>query len=68
MAIVCIFSKLSDKEGDVVPVSHNNILLRGCVMRNTDWIEGLVCYGGKLHTILTIITPHALFGVHLAGL
>ena len=43
-----VFSKLSDKTDDIVPVNQNNVILRGCVMRNTDWIEGIVVYGGEL--------------------
>ena len=38
---------MSDKEGDILPVNQNNILLRGCIMRNTDWIEGIVVYAGE---------------------
>ncbi|GFO46883.1 phospholipid-transporting ATPase [Plakobranchus ocellatus] len=29
-----------------VPVNSNNLLLRGCIVRNTDFIEGLVVYAG----------------------
>ncbi|XP_053399263.1 phospholipid-transporting ATPase VA-like isoform X2 [Mercenaria mercenaria] len=40
------YVKLSDREGDIAPLNQNNILLRGCIMRNTDYIEGLVVYAG----------------------
>ncbi|KAL4230408.1 putative phospholipid-transporting ATPase VB [Mactra antiquata] len=40
------YVKLSDQEGDITPLNQNNVLLRGCIMRNTDWIEGLVVYAG----------------------
>lgn len=40
------YIKQTDKEEDKVPVNQNNIILRGCVMRNTDWIEGIVVYAG----------------------
>lgn len=29
-----------------MPVGKNNLLLRGCVIRNTDWVEGMVVYAG----------------------
>ncbi|KAJ7386092.1 putative phospholipid-transporting ATPase VB [Desmophyllum pertusum] len=29
-----------------IPVGKNNLLLRGCVIRNTDWAEGMVVYAG----------------------
>ncbi|XP_052793308.1 phospholipid-transporting ATPase VB-like isoform X2 [Mya arenaria] len=38
--------KMSDCGDQIVPLNQNNILLRGCIMRNTDWIEGLVVYAG----------------------
>ena len=28
-------------------LSKENLLLRGCVLRNTDYIEGIVIYAGK---------------------
>jgi phospholipid-translocating ATPase len=30
-----------------VPVGKDNLLLRECVLKNTDFIEGLVVYAGK---------------------
>lgn len=33
----------ADKE---IPVDKNNLLLRGCIIRNTDWVEGIVVYAG----------------------
>uniref|UniRef100_F6SH00 Phospholipid-transporting ATPase n=1 Tax=Ciona intestinalis TaxID=7719 RepID=F6SH00_CIOIN len=32
--------------GEKIPVSNNNLLLRGCVVRNTDYVEGIVLYAG----------------------
>lgn len=35
------------KENEVlIPVSINGVLLRGCVIRNTDWVIGIVVYTG----------------------
>lgn len=38
------------RDNTVVPLNQNNVMLRGCIMRNTDWIEGLVVYAGKGNT------------------
>ena len=32
--------------GERVPVGKDNLLLRECVLKNTDFIEGLVVYAG----------------------
>lgn len=37
---------LSNDEGKEIPVGKNNLLLRGCILRNTDWAEGIVVYAG----------------------
>ncbi|XP_076808576.1 phospholipid-transporting ATPase VD-like isoform X3 [Clavelina lepadiformis] len=31
---------------DKIPVNNANLLLRGCVIRNTDYVEGIVVYAG----------------------
>ncbi|GAA50220.1 phospholipid-translocating ATPase [Clonorchis sinensis] len=31
----------------VIPIRKNNMILRGCVLRNTDFIEGMVIYAGS---------------------
>ena len=28
-------------------MTHDNLLLRECVIRNTDFVEGIVVYAGK---------------------
>lgn len=33
----------SDKR---IPLGPNNLLLRGCILRNTDYLLGVVCYTG----------------------
>lgn len=33
-------------ESDTISLSNNNLLQRGCVIRNTDFIEGMVVYAG----------------------
>jgi len=30
-----------------VSLNKNNLLLRGCTIRNTDYVEGIVVYAGK---------------------
>lgn len=32
--------------GGRVPVSTENLLLRGCLLKNTDFVEGIVVYAG----------------------
>lgn len=43
-----------------VPLSVNNIMLRGCILRNTEWVIGLVVFTGrdtKIH-LNSGATPH----------
>ena len=35
-----------------VPLDQNNFILRGCSLRNTAWIYGLVTYTGYIHIII----------------
>lgn len=37
---------LVSDSGREISVGKNNLLLRGCVIRNTDWVEGMVVYAG----------------------
>ena len=37
-------------ETKVYPCDNNNILLRGCVIRITDYVDGLIIYAGKFFT------------------
>ena len=37
-----VFPKTKTKETTILPINLNNILLRGCVLRNTEWIIGFV--------------------------
>jgi magnesium-transporting ATPase (P-type) len=32
---------------NIYPCDNNNFLLRGCVLRITDYVDGLIVYGGK---------------------
>lgn len=34
-------------DGNIYPCDNNNILLRGCVLRITDYIDGIIIYAGK---------------------
>lgn len=43
------FCRLSDNVPIVnVIVNKDNVLLRGCTLRNTDYVEGLVIYAGNV--------------------
>lgn len=35
-----------DKGGVLVPININGVLLRGCMLRNTDWVIGIIVYTG----------------------
>jgi magnesium-transporting ATPase (P-type) len=36
-------------------ISPNNLVLRGCVLRSTDWIVGVVLNTGKMMMIMMMI-------------
>ena len=46
--------KFRDTSNGSVSVNSNNLLLRGCIIRNTDFIEGLVVYAGRSNMKLDI--------------
>ena len=55
--LVSLLMFRSNNEGREIPVGKSNLLLRGCIIRNTDWAEGMVVYAGKemlLHGIQNI--------------
>ena len=33
--------------GEKEPVNKSNLILRGCELRNTDYVEGIVLYAGR---------------------
>lgn len=35
------------RTGERVPLTKDNLLLRDCALRNTDYVEGIVVYAGK---------------------
>lgn len=35
--------------GERIPVGTENLLLRECILKNTDFIEGIVVYAGNSH-------------------
>ena len=41
--------------GEKVPLTTDNLLLRECIVKNTDFIEGIVVYAGKMGTTIIII-------------
>ena len=46
--IIPKFNECIEKQsGERVPLGKDNLLLRDCVLKNTDYIEGLVVYAGK---------------------
>jgi hypothetical protein len=45
--------------GERVPVGTENLLLRDCVLKNTDCVDGIVVYAGKCHRVLaTVVVYH----------
>jgi phospholipid-translocating ATPase len=36
--------------GERIPVGTENLLLRECVLKNTDFVEGIVVYAGRKNT------------------
>jgi len=38
---------ITHPDGSRIPVTKENLLLRDCVLKNTDFIEGIVIYAGK---------------------
>eukprot|EP01137_Pigoraptor_chileana_P037558 Opistho-2@34829 len=38
--------KVTEFSGDVTPIDNDNLILRGCVMRNSKWIIGIVVFAG----------------------
>ena len=59
---VCVCSDTHD--GQRIGVNRNNLLLRGCVLRNTTKVAGLVVYAGMLYIIYVYIccTSHICVG------
>lgn len=35
--------------GERIPVGTENLLLRECFLKNTDFVEGIVVYAGRMH-------------------
>ncbi|KAF5399609.1 hypothetical protein PHET_07291 [Paragonimus heterotremus] len=43
------------RPNDIIPIRKNNMILRGCVLRNTDYVEGMVLYAvTHVHFILNL--------------
>ena len=40
--------------GERIPVGKDNLILRECILKNTDYVEGLVVYAGQLASGLRI--------------
>ncbi|XP_020910212.1 probable phospholipid-transporting ATPase VD isoform X2 [Exaiptasia diaphana] len=38
--------KVECADGNVLSINNHNLLLRGCIIRNTKWVEGIVIYAG----------------------
>jgi phospholipid-translocating ATPase len=47
--------------GERVPVGTENLLLRECVLKNTDFVEGIVVYAGRIHPVCFVVTSYQLF-------
>jgi phospholipid-translocating ATPase len=41
-----------------VPVGTENLLLRDCVLKNTDFVEGIVVYAGKIHGVSSTVVMY----------
>lgn len=46
MIFFFVFARLHPN-GEKVPINKENLLLRDCVLKNTDYVEGIVIYAGK---------------------
>ena len=49
--------------GERVPVGKDNLLLRECVIKNTDFVEGLVVYAGHESKVGLVELHNFSFGV-----
>lgn len=38
-------------DNEQVPLTKENLLLRDCCLKNTDYVEGIVLYAGMLHIV-----------------
>jgi hypothetical protein len=43
---ILFLGSITAQEGEKMPLDANNFVLRGCSLRNTDWIYGLITYTG----------------------
>ncbi|KAF3777253.1 Phospholipid-transporting ATPase 1 [Nymphaea thermarum] len=41
------FTAAMELEGQKIPLGQSNIVLRGCQLKNTKWVEGVVVYAGQ---------------------
>ena len=41
------FNGYFDFNGNAIPLNNKQVILRGCVLRNTQWVIGVVVYTGK---------------------
>jgi len=46
--------------GERVPVGTENLLLRDCVLKNTDFVEGIVVYAGKCCRVLSTLVRYCI--------
>jgi hypothetical protein len=46
--------------GERVPVGTENLLLRDCVLKNTDFVEGIVVYAGKCCRVLSTMVRYCI--------
>lgn len=46
--------------GERVPVGTENLLLRDCVLKNTDFVEGIVVYAGKSHRLSSSVVTYCI--------
>ena len=48
MFFLFLYSENSD--GSHIVLNRNHLLLRGCILRNTDFVIGMIVYAGEYNT------------------
>jgi hypothetical protein len=54
------FGAIVHPGGERVPVGTENLLLRDCVLKNTNFVEGIVVYAGKFCRDLSTVLMYCI--------